>query len=106
MSLQLLALYRHLQAGYPLEEHVVTTEDGCILHMQRIPRKGGRHSLLPSPIPSLVWCCTAAATPPLSVLRVTTLPTVRWCLQAHATLCSSSTACWTPRWAGCPTASR
>ncbi|EFN54144.1 hypothetical protein CHLNCDRAFT_53131 [Chlorella variabilis] len=32
-------------AGYPLEEHVVTTEDGCILHMQRIPRKGSRDTV-------------------------------------------------------------
>ena len=28
-----------LQAGYPLEEHVVTTSDGYVLTMQRIPRK-------------------------------------------------------------------
>lgn len=29
-----------IQAGYPLEEHVITTSDGYILTMQRIPRKG------------------------------------------------------------------
>ncbi|GAB4815151.1 hypothetical protein N2152v2_002197 [Parachlorella kessleri] len=31
-----------LQAGYPLEEHIVTTSDGYVLQMQRIPRKGSR----------------------------------------------------------------
>lgn len=28
-----------LRAGYPLEEHVVTTDDGYVLHMQRVPKK-------------------------------------------------------------------
>lgn len=31
-----------LQAGYPLEEHIVTTSTGYILQMHRIPRKGAR----------------------------------------------------------------
>lgn len=26
-------------AGYPLEEHIVTTSDGYIMQMERIPRK-------------------------------------------------------------------
>jgi len=29
-------------AGYPLEEHTVTTSDGYVLTMQRIPRRGAR----------------------------------------------------------------
>ena len=28
------------QAGYPLEEHTVTTSDGYVLQMERIPRAG------------------------------------------------------------------
>lgn len=31
-----------LRAGYPLEEHSVTTSDGYVLQMHRIPRRGGR----------------------------------------------------------------
>ncbi|RMZ55129.1 hypothetical protein APUTEX25_005407 [Auxenochlorella protothecoides] len=31
-----------LRAGYPLESHIVTTEDGYILTMQRIPRKDSK----------------------------------------------------------------
>jgi len=28
------------QAGYPLEEHTVTTSDGYVLQMERMPRRG------------------------------------------------------------------
>jgi pimeloyl-ACP methyl ester carboxylesterase len=31
-----------LRAGYPLEEHSVTTSDGYVLQMHRIPRRGAR----------------------------------------------------------------
>jgi lysosomal acid lipase/cholesteryl ester hydrolase len=34
-----------LQAGYPLEEHVVTTSDGYVLSMQRLPRKDSREAV-------------------------------------------------------------
>ena len=30
------------QAGYPLEEHTVTTSDGYVLQMERMPRRGAR----------------------------------------------------------------
>lgn len=31
-----------LRAGYPLEEHTVTTQDGYVLQLHRIPRRGAR----------------------------------------------------------------
>lgn len=35
-----------LRAGYPLEEHSVTTADGYVLQMHRIPRRGARDVVL------------------------------------------------------------
>lgn len=35
-----------LRAGYPLEEHSVTTPDGYVLQMHRIPRRGARDVVL------------------------------------------------------------
>jgi hypothetical protein len=34
------------EAGYPLEEHVVTTSDGYVLTMHRIPRRDARRAVL------------------------------------------------------------
>ena len=49
-------------AGYPLEQHTVTTSDGYILRMERLPRHGLtlfalHHCLLciPATGPSLPW---------------------------------------------------
>lgn len=47
-------------AGYPVEPHIVTTSDGYILQMERIPRKGARdvvffmHGILDT---SMGWVC-------------------------------------------------
>jgi lysosomal acid lipase/cholesteryl ester hydrolase len=34
------SLFVHVPAGYPLELHCVTTADGYVLRMERIPRAG------------------------------------------------------------------
>ena len=36
------------EAGYPVEQHTVTTEDGYVLRMERLPRHG---------MPSNLLCC-------------------------------------------------
>jgi len=58
-------------AGYPLEEHAVTTSDGYRLTMQRLPRKDASkivffmHGVLDT---SLGWVCNGTSNAPLSLL--------------------------------------
>jgi hypothetical protein len=48
------------QAGYPLEEHTVTTSDGYVLQMERLPRRGAR-ARMPCLLRFLRAQCRAAA---------------------------------------------
>lgn len=47
------------QAGYPLEEHTVTTSDGYVLQMERMPRRGllPYHCNLACPYHTHLRCC-------------------------------------------------
>jgi hypothetical protein len=46
-------------AGYPLEQHTVTTSDGYILRMERLPRHGTALLALLTPAYPNHTCCTA-----------------------------------------------
>ena len=47
-------------AGYPLEQHTVTTSDGYILRMERLPRHGTALLALQSPKPYMLHSLQAA----------------------------------------------